>query len=154
MNLLLWRHADAEDSSPDLTRNLTKKGRDQAKKVAAWMRREMPAHARVLVSPATRALQTAQALGIPFVTDDALAPGATVEDILAALDLPIVERDAKRTWVVVGHQPWLGQLAAFLLSDSPASYSVRKAALWWLVQRERADLVQWTLRCVVDPDLL
>lgn len=154
MNLLLWRHADAEDSSPDLARNLTKKGRDQAEKVAAWMRREMPAHARILVSPATRALQTAQALGIPFVTDDVLAPGATVEDVLAALHLPIVEGDAKRTWVVVGHQPWLGQLAAYLLSDSSASYSMRKAALWWLVQRERADLVQWTLRCVIDPDLL
>lgn len=154
MNLLLWRHADAEDSEPDASRMLTKRGHAQAEKVAAWIQRELPAHARILVSPATRARQTAQALGMPFVIDDTLAPGASVEAVLATLDLPRAERILKRTVVVVGHQPWLGELAAYLLSGSPAPYSVRKAALWWLTQRERASSVEWTLRCVVDPDLV
>lgn len=154
MNLLLWRHADAEDSEPDASRILTRRGQAQAKKVAAWIQHELPAHALIRVSPATRAQQTAQALGMPFVTDDALAPGARLEAVLATLDLPRVERTVKRTVVVVGHQPWLGELAAYLLSGSPAPYSVRKAAVWWLTQRERASLVEWTLRCVVDPELV
>ena len=36
MDLILWRHAEAEDGSP-ASRKLTKRGRDHAKRVAATL---------------------------------------------------------------------------------------------------------------------
>ena len=52
MDLILWRHADAQDGNPDLERPLTAKGRLQARKMAAWLNQRMPQEARILVSPA------------------------------------------------------------------------------------------------------
>ena len=42
MDLILWRHAEAEDGFPDSARNLTKKGIDQARRMADWLRSELP----------------------------------------------------------------------------------------------------------------
>ena len=39
--------------------------------------------------------------------------------------------------LVVGHQPTLGEVAATLLVGSAQPLSVKKAAVWWLRQRER-----------------
>ncbi|HSO07654.1 MAG TPA: histidine phosphatase family protein, partial [Pelomicrobium sp.] len=68
MDLILWRHAEAEDGVPDLARKLTPKGVKQAKRIAKWLRPRLPADTRVIVSPARRALQTAEALGMECVT--------------------------------------------------------------------------------------
>ena len=65
MDLILWRHAEAEDGSPDAKRKLTPRGRKQAKQVARWLKQRLPADARILVSPAIRAMQTAEALELP-----------------------------------------------------------------------------------------
>ena len=50
MDLILWRHADAEDGSPDLRRALTRKGEKQAEHMAAWLfgitRRVLAQHRR------------------------------------------------------------------------------------------------------------
>ena len=37
MELILWRHADAEPGDPDLARRLTSKGQKQAERMAAWL---------------------------------------------------------------------------------------------------------------------
>src|SRR5436190_21449722 len=37
MDLILWRHADAEPGEPDIGRRLTAKGLKQAERVAAWL---------------------------------------------------------------------------------------------------------------------
>ncbi len=42
MDLILWRHAEAEKANPgsdDLTRALTAKGEKQATRMAAWLDR-------------------------------------------------------------------------------------------------------------------
>ena len=62
MDLILWRHAEAEDGSPDAKRKLTARGRKQAKQIARWLKPRLPADARIVVSPALRAVQTAEAL--------------------------------------------------------------------------------------------
>jgi hypothetical protein len=51
MNLILWCHAEAEDSFPDIERTLTEKGRKQAKKIAGWLKPRLPQKIRILVSP-------------------------------------------------------------------------------------------------------
>jgi len=63
MNLILWRHAEAEDyASTDLARALTTRGRKQAQNVAKWLRTRLPDDAVILASPAVRTIQTAETL--------------------------------------------------------------------------------------------
>ena len=54
MQLILWRHAEAEDANgkDDLDRALTKKGHLQAERMAKWLRSRLPEDCRILVSPA------------------------------------------------------------------------------------------------------
>ena len=66
MELVLWRHADAEDGLQDMKRELTDKGRKQANRVAKWLRPRMEGQWEILVSPAARAKQTADALDLEY----------------------------------------------------------------------------------------
>ncbi|MDP1716682.1 MAG: histidine phosphatase family protein, partial [Burkholderiales bacterium] len=79
MELILWRHADAEDGRPDAGRKLTAKGAKQAEVMAAWLRERLPEDTAVLVSPARRAQQTAQALSKKFETSQAIGTATTPE---------------------------------------------------------------------------
>jgi phosphohistidine phosphatase len=74
MNLILWRHAEAQDAVPDLARELTPRGRKQADRMAQWLRAQLPERHLVVVSPAQRTRQTADALGAEYRVDRHLAP--------------------------------------------------------------------------------
>jgi phosphohistidine phosphatase len=150
MDLILWRHAEAEDGAPDLERRLTAKGHKHAARVAEWLLQRLPATFTVLASPAVRAQATAAALGVPIRTVDALAPGATARDILHAAEWPA----RKSALIVVGHQPDLGRTAAFLVSGAESPWSVKKGGLWWLTNRVRDDEAQVVVRAVVAPDVI
>jgi phosphohistidine phosphatase len=150
VELLLWRHADAEDGIPDAARALTRKGLKQAKQVADWLRPHLTGDCLILASPAKRAQQTADALNLPYTTERRIGLQADVTDIIAAANWP--KRCGKV--VVVGHQPTLGQTAAWLLSGEPAGWTIRKGALWWFSGDARYDDTKALLRAVVSPDLL
>ncbi|MHB1233615.1 MAG: phosphohistidine phosphatase SixA [Burkholderiales bacterium] len=150
MDLILWRHAEAEDGTPDAGRKLTDKGRKQAQQMAAWLKQRLPEHTRILVSDATRAQQTAQAMGMAFDTSTQVGLDANPVSILTAAGWP----DARGAVLVVGHQPTLGQLAAFLLCGEEQGWSVKKGAVWWLSNRVRQDEGQTVLRCVLAPEML
>lgn len=152
MNLILWRHAEAEDGRNDMKRALTKRGLKQATAGAVWLHANVGPEARLLVSPAVRAQQTAQALSVEFETASGLAPVKGVADLLAAIDWPQGAGGAD-TVIVVGHQPTLGQAAALLLSGEEAEWSVKKGAIWWLAGRTREDEAQTVLRAVWSPEL-
>jgi phosphohistidine phosphatase len=71
MDLILWRHAEAEpkrEGQDDLERALTAKGERQAERMAEWLKRRLGDSTRILVSPARRCQQTAKALGRDFKT--------------------------------------------------------------------------------------
>ena len=68
MDLLLWRHAEAEDGEDDMKRRLTERGHKQARAMAAWIRKHQPKDLRIIVSPAVRTQQTAEALKLPRFT--------------------------------------------------------------------------------------
>jgi phosphohistidine phosphatase len=142
MDLILWRHADAADGAPDLERQLTAKGRAQAAGVGAWLLRHLPPQFDLVASPAARAQQTAQALQRPIRTDRRLAPGASVEAILQVAGWP-----SGAATVVVGHQPDLGRVAAFLLSGKKHEWTIEKGALWWFAGEHG-------VKAVISPDLL
>lgn len=154
MELILWRHAEAEAGEPDLGRALTGKGEKQARRVAQWLHAQLPESARILVSPARRAQQTAQALAElsprKLKTVDALAPGASAQDALAAVGWP----DGKHVVVAVGHQPTLGWVASLLLASAEADWPIRKGGVWWLSSRSRGGVEQALVRAVISPDLV
>ena len=150
MDLLLWRHAEAVDGIPDLARELTPKGHRQATDMAKWLRSRLPKGTAVLVSPAARAQQTAQALTSEFKTIRELSPGASPEVMLTAAGWPKHQGPV----LVVGHQPTLGQAAALLLSGEAVEWSIKKGGLWWITRRARGDHIEVLLRAVISPDLV
>lgn len=150
MDLILWRHAEAEDGSPDARRPLTERGRKQAKQVAHWLKKRLPPGARILVSPAVRAVQTAEALQLPYQEQAKLGTAASAASILGTAGWP----HAGGTVVVVGHQPTLGRAAALLLTGDAGDWSVRKGALWWFSCRMRNGAAETVLRAVIGPDLV
>jgi len=147
MDLILWRHAEAEDvaAGGDFARALTKRGRRQAERVGEWLAPRLSDEWLVLSSPARRAVQTAKGLDRDFEEREALAPGAPADSILREARWP----DGPRSVVIVGHQPTLGEAAGRLLG-ARGDLAIRKAAAWWFTAKGG----QAVLRCVIDPDLL
>lgn len=135
MDLILWRHAEAEEAregQDDLDRALTSRGEKQATRVAGWLDRVLPEGTRILSSPARRCEQTALALGRKYKIKPELVQGTTVEAMLQAAQWP----DARQPVLLVGHQPVLGQVLAQLLGME-ADCPVRKGSAWWLRRRDR-----------------
>ena len=153
MDLILWRHAEAEElgeGMDDLTRALTPRGEKQAAKVAAWLDRQLPEGLRVIASPARRTEQTAAALGRKFKMRAELLPGGTAQDLLDLAQW----HSARGSVLIVGHQPMLGQVIAQLLGMQAPECAVRKGAVWWLRQRQRLEQSQTVLMTVQSPEYL
>jgi phosphohistidine phosphatase len=150
MDLILWRHAEAEPGEPDFERALTAKGQKQARRMADWLTSQLPDSCKVLVSPARRTLQTVDALGRKYKIHNDLAPGAEPEEVLEAANWPA----AKESVLVVGHQPTLGQVAALLLAGEAQDWDMRKASAWWFSQREPGDPFTVYLKAVMSHDLV
>jgi len=151
MELILWRHADAEDADgkDDADRELTKKGRKQAQRMAQWLKPRLEGDWRILVSPAQRALQTVKPLELPFGVTEALGTGTSPAALLEAAGWP--EGDAPV--LAVGHQPTLGEVAARILGAGDG-LAIRKGAIWWFVARGAGRNMDVVLKAVLAPDLL
>ena len=156
MNRLLWRHAEAHEGSPDLSRELTPRGRRQATRMAAWLQAHGPDRPIVIVSPARRTVQTADALGTPYQIDERLAPDADLSVHLAAAGWGgREERDEEeRSVILVGHQPTLGRLASLLLAGIEQDWSVKKGGVWWFQRRLRNERPQVVLRAMVTAEMV
>jgi len=158
MDLILWRHAEAEDlptddqndANADINRPLTARGEKQATRMAAWLDRQLPEGARVFVSPAKRCEQTALALGRKYKLKHELEPGATISHLLELVQWP----QGKAPILVVGHQPVLGQAIAQLLGLHASDCAVKKGSIWWLRSREREGVVQTVVVTVQSPEVL
>lgn len=156
-DLILWRHAEAEDldendeqGGNDLSRRLTTKGERQATRMAAWLDRQLPDGVRIVASPAVRTEQTVLALGRKYKTLPALAPDGSAIGLLDAVHWP----KPGPAHVVVGHQPVLGHVVAQLLGLQAGECSIRKGAVWWLRHRIKKGQSQTLLVCVQNPEML
>lgn len=153
MDLVLWRHAEAQDweeGCDDMARMLTPRGEKQAARMAAWLDRQLPEMTRILVSPARRAEQTALALGRKYKLRTEIAPDGSIAQLLELVQWP----HARGTTLVVGHQPVLGNTIAQLLGMQAAECAVRKGAIWWLRHRQRDGVAQTILYSVQSPEVL
>ena len=147
MDLILWRHAEAEEGGDDAARRLTPKGVKQAARMAAWLDERLPKSALMLVSPAVRAQQTAEALSREARTSAQVNTGAQAAEILKASGWP----GGNGTVVVIGHQPTIGATAALAVTGKAAGWRMKKGAIWWL--SSGADGKAAVL-AVMSPDLL
>jgi phosphohistidine phosphatase len=109
VRLYLVRHAEAASGEPDDLRPLTATGRATARALGGRLAAEGARPDAVLSSPLLRARETAtelcRALGCKPEADERLAPGATSEDVRAA----VAGRGDEV--VVIGHQPDCSQIA-------------------------------------------
>lgn len=149
-HLILWRHAEADilqHGASDLGRPLTKKGHQQAKRMAAWLKRYAPKPLHVLVSPATRAIETVEYWGDAWQSDSRLSP----ERPLAPL-IQLLESSPYEHLMLVGHQPWIGEVAAHCLGLPEGQLSLKKGATCWLRLPKAGGAYQ--LYSVQSPDLI
>lgn len=150
MNIILWRHAEAHDDSDDLARELTVKGERQAAKMAAYLRERLPENYELWVSEAKRSQQTAAYLAEPTSVLPEINPEADVRQIAQKL----LQANEMATIVIVGHQPWLGELCAFMLNQNwqnQAYWSVKKAAFWWFVAHPSDGILLAKLKWMMAP---
>lgn len=164
MDLILWRHAEAEDvaavmartapalsaEAADLQRFLTARGLRQAVLMARWLDTKLVDNTRVLVSPASRCEQTVIPLSRKYKLCPELLPGSGPDDLLRLAQWPT----HKRPVLVVAHQPALGQVVARLLGGTNAEIVFRKGAVWWLRSRDRHCGSQTVTMSVQSPDFL
>jgi phosphohistidine phosphatase len=149
-DLVLWRHADAELpilGQADDSRKLTAKGLSQAADMAGWLNKHLPKNALVLTSPAVRAMQTVKPLKRSAHLLTLLSPEAHWQEIA-----DYIQQSRSSCMLLVGHQPWIGDLIAQLIGVHHDGVSVKKGAVWWL----RLNVVdcQYQVYTVQTPQLL
>ncbi len=136
MDLFIVRHAEAEPrraGRDDARRALTEDGERRWRRSVAGLERLEVKLDHLLHSPWLRAVQTADALaklldGESAVTENlARAPGVAL----------LKELKGERV-AVVGHEPWLSQLLAWLVlgrEEDGARFELKKGAVAWLEGR-------------------
>jgi phosphohistidine phosphatase len=132
MLLLLIRHALSAEPDPlrypdDSLRPLVPKGRRIQRRMSARLVEAGRAPARVLSSPWKRAWQTARIVidecGLTKADREACPALAEPPD-LAAMAAQIGGHDANARIALVGHEPWMGAIAALLLTGTTDGLSV------------------------------
>ena len=153
MDLILWRHAEAEYGPPDLERQLTAKGHQQAEVMAAWLQTHLPAHYQVWASQAMRSQQTAGYLSSNFRIFSTLNPDIQAQSLPRLLET--LSDDA--AVVIVGHQPWIGEFCSYLLNGQwliNDYWSVKKAGFWWFQLKAQPAGYSSKLKAALTPAIL
>lgn len=149
MEFILWRHAEAENGTPDAARRLTSHGLRQAAYIAEWLKERLPENTLIIVSPAQRTQQTATTLGRRFLTDENVGLSATAKGVLSVADWPNVEGAV----VIIGHQPTLGEVATLLVSDDPMALSFQTGELKWFSSTDKDGVITSVLRHDICPEM-
>jgi phosphohistidine phosphatase len=155
MQLFVIRHAVAEDVGPgieDTARELTDAGKAKLRRAVRGLRALEIRFERILTSPWKRAVQTARQLesiaaGPPVVTDLLTQPPRA--ELLALI------AEGGKTTAVVGHEPWLGELAAWLAFGDTRhgdALIIKKGGVLWLEGTAVPGGMQ--VRAAIPPRLL
>lgn len=138
MELFVVRHAIAVPAGEGLTddaRPLSEDGRARFVRCVRGMRRLGFRFDRLVHSPLLRAVQTAEEL-TPLLTGESMVhaglAGPPTPELVAEL------RGAGERLALVGHEPWLGELASFLMGGRTPCLELKKGAVAHL----RGELVE------------
>jgi len=156
MHVLVVRHAIAEDRSPDVDdahRELTRDGVRKLKDVVQGLRELDWKLDAILTSPWKRALHTAELLA-PICKADPITTPLLAESPRTELLAQIAEQ-AVDTVAIVGHEPWLGELVAWLAFGEQKlgeQLELKKSGVVWL---EGSALPRgMKLRALIPPSVL
>ena len=130
MRLYIVRHASAEPGHPgkdDAARALTPQGRERFSRAVAGLRRLRVRFDRLYHSPKLRAVETADLLG-------RLVRGETVvtQHLSRAPRAALLGAVRGENVALVGHEPWLGSLAAWLVTGDRrrgAQFALKKGGV-------------------------
>jgi len=152
VKLYLVQHGDSLPKETDPNRPLSKKGRADVTRLAAFLKGRVRA-ARTIHSGKTRARQTTELLAA------AIAPGQKIE-VLSGIDpmdptAPVAEQ--VQHWnedtLIVGHLPFMCKLVARLVNgaEEPGIVAYQPGSVACL---ERSDDGRWTVVWMLRPELL
>lgn len=133
MDLYLVRHAKAVPRSADMEdalRPLTPDGKKSFAVAVEGLARLGVTFDRLYHSPLLRAVETAELL-IPLVHGESVSTVQLADDPSSAL---LRELSGRRV-ALVGHEPWMGELAAWLIHDDRSAadgFVVKKGGVIWL----------------------
>jgi phosphohistidine phosphatase len=153
MRLYVIRHAEAvarSEGLPDAARPLTRKGRARWKRATRGLARAGVAFDHLFHSPWLRALETADGLH-KLVEQETIVTRHLAGPPSPEL-LQLLHGDS---CAVVGHQPWLGELIAWLtIGDAQhgVSFELQKGSVAWLEGNPQPG--QMTLRALFTPAIL
>ncbi|MEM8558220.1 MAG: histidine phosphatase family protein [Bacteroidota bacterium] len=152
MRLYLMRHGPAASSHPhgDAARPLTSDGADLVRRLAQGLPHLAPRPTLLLTSNFTRARETGalvgDALGLAPEIATMIHPNSGISDLELLWDL----YGRPDTWMVVGHQPALGELVRLL---TYAHVAVRPGTVA-AIEAPAVRLKTGTLLGLYDPHLL
>jgi phosphohistidine phosphatase len=135
MQLFVIRHAVAEEAGPDrddAARELTRAGKAKLRRAVRGLRALEIRFERILTSPWQRAAQTAELLA-PIANHGPVTTELLTRPPRADLLALISERN--ETTAVVGHEPWLGELVAWLAFGDTRhgdALVIKKGGVLWL----------------------
>jgi len=159
MDLYLIRHADAEPLSPggpssDAERPLSADGLKQTQVLADSLQKRGIRPELIVSSPLLRARQTAEGLlrgwsasGPEVCTCEHLEPGGRRRKLVRFL-----RQTGKNAVALVGHEPDLGELAAWLVGSKKAQIAFAKAAVAFISFDDVAGKGGGALKWLVTPD--
>ena len=129
MLLLLIRHAQAVERNPaalpdDTLRELTPKGKKIHEQMSRALRKHDLVPNAILASPWKRAWQTALILAKGAGGDVVACPELAASPDLKGLGEAVGPRSADEIVAMVGHEPWLGELASELLAGEPKRLAI------------------------------
>lgn len=161
MDLLVIRHAIAADAEPeqeDAARELTSVGARKFRRAVRGLRELDWCLDRILTSPWARAVQTAELLAPiadgPTIATDLLCDKPRPELFALIAETTADPRKGHAT-AVVGHEPWLSELVAWLTFGDPHrgdGINIKKGGVVWL--EGSAIPGGMKLRALLTPKLL
>ncbi|GIW19171.1 MAG: phosphohistidine phosphatase SixA [Tepidiforma sp.] len=125
MDLVLVRHAIAAERGTvanDAERPLTPEGAERMREAARGLARLVTPQV-IVSSPWLRAVQTAEILREAYGLGKVRISETLASDDYQAVIEMAAETDASPV-ALVGHEPWMGELLAYLLTGDPAGMAV------------------------------
>lgn len=155
MNIILFRHGDADNSSPgikDSERKLTLAGEAKTRKNAELLKLYIGSPDYIITSPLIRAHQTAKIIleilrcKNEIIADKKLLPGSSAEDII-----DLANYLNSQNILFVGHQPDLSNQVSELISPSEANVEFKKSAAAKISFNKKPALGKGVLELLIPP---
>jgi phosphohistidine phosphatase len=153
MKLYLLQHGDALPEEVNPERPLSKLGRENLKRLAKFVGKNDIRVKRVYHSGKTRARETAEivaaqiAAGVKIEATNGLNPNDPVEPWAKQIN------NWQEDLLLVGHMPFMGRMAAYLLSGNSSSQFIAFEPGSMLCL-ERDESGRWGIAWMLRPELL